>query len=44
MFGKDDKQGSNFPGPMPMFRSYMPFPRGPETTSAGAKIKVTMLI
>lgn len=40
IFGKETDTGSNHPGPMPMFRSWIwPGPMGPEKTSAGDKLK-----
>ena len=41
IFGKEEDQGTNFPGPMPLFRSFLrPFPAGPKSTSADEKLKV----
>ena len=45
IFGKKTDTGSNNPGPVPMFRSWIwPGPVGPETTSAGDKLKVLYIV
>ena len=44
MFGKNDKEESNYPGPMPLFRSWIPYPSGPESTSTGKKLQVNLII